>query len=79
MMTSRLGAGYAQRVMNGWQRTGAFVIQFHPQKHVKARRLEGRVEHVASSQAVHFHSLEELLSFLDRILNEARANQQAQT
>ncbi len=64
--------------MSGSQHTGAFVIQLRPQTDVKAGRLEGRVEHVASNQAAHFESLDELLSFLDRILKAARANQQGQ-
>ena len=29
---------------------------------------EGRVEHVVSGQAAHFHSLEELLAFIARVL-----------
>jgi hypothetical protein len=55
------------------QRHKAFVIQFAADVDIKAGRLEGRVEHLASSSSVHFHSLDELLAFLDRILNGLRA------
>ena len=49
----------------------AFVIQFRPETDVEAGRLEGRVEHVASGQAAHFHSLDELLTFLARVLTDS--------
>jgi hypothetical protein len=42
----------------------AFVIQFRPEANVEQGRWEGRVEHVASGQARHFQSLDELLTFL---------------
>jgi hypothetical protein len=77
-MTVFRAAGYAPFVMNGWQHIGAFVLQFQAQTDVNARQFKGRVEHVASSQAAHFESLDELLSFLDRMLNEARTKYQAQ-
>jgi hypothetical protein len=64
--------------MSGWPHTGAFVVQLRPQTDIKAGRFEGRVEHVASSQAMHFESLDELLSFLDRILKTARVGQHGQ-
>jgi len=50
----------------------AFVIQFRPETDVKQGRFEGRVEHVASGQAAHFHSLDELLAFLARVLTDLR-------
>ena len=53
-----------------WQRNGAFVIQFAPNVDIGAGRMEGRVEHVASSKSVQFHSLDELLTFLDGVLTE---------
>jgi hypothetical protein len=49
----------------------AFVIQFRPETDVEQGRFEGRVEHVASGQAVHFHSLDELPVFLARALTES--------
>ena len=38
-----------------------------------AECMEGRVEHVVSGQAVHFHSLEELLAFIGQVLANIRA------
>lgn len=46
----------------------AFVIQFRPEADVAQGQWIGRVEHVASGQATHFRSLEELLSFVTRLL-----------
>jgi hypothetical protein len=62
-------------MMNGMQHTSAFVIQFLFRTDLEAKRCEGRVEHVASGQAMHFQSVDELLSFLDRVLKETRAAQ----
>ena len=50
----------------------AFVIQFRPETDVEAGRFEGKVEHIASYEATRFSSLEELLSFIVRMLSEAR-------
>jgi hypothetical protein len=55
------------------QRNKAFVIQFAGDVDIEAGKLEGRVEHVATSNWAHFHSLDELLAFLDRILAGIRA------
>jgi hypothetical protein len=49
----------------------AFVIQFRPETDVDAGRFEGKVEHIASYEATRFSSLEELLSFIVRMLSEA--------
>lgn len=49
----------------------AFVIQFRPGTDVQREEFEGRVEHVASGRAVHFHSWDELLAFLKRMLAES--------
>ena len=51
----------------------AFVVQFRVGTDVERGRLEGRVEHVVSGQAIHFSSLEELLAFMGRVLTEVRA------
>jgi len=51
----------------------AFVVQFHKETAVEQWHLEGRVEHVVSGQAIHFHSLEELLYFIARTLATVRA------
>jgi hypothetical protein len=34
---------------------------------------EGRVEHLVSGQVARFHSLEELLAFMSRVLDEVQA------
>ena len=49
----------------------AFVIQFRPETDVDAGRFEGKVEHIASYETMRFSSLEELLSFIIRMLSEA--------
>ena len=48
----------------------AFVLQFHADADVGQGHFEGRVEHVVSGQATRFHSLDELLAFIARILQE---------
>jgi hypothetical protein len=53
----------------------AFVIQFRPETRIEAGRFEGRVEHVASCRAARFHSLEELLDFIERVLAELPATE----
>ena len=51
----------------------AFVVQFWAETEVEQGRFAGRVEHVVSRQATHFHSLEELLAFIARVLTTVRA------
>lgn len=58
------------REMDEWQSRAAFVIQFREGTDIGAGRLEGRVEHIASYKATRFHSLEDLLSFIARVLEE---------
>ena len=48
----------------------AFVVQFRAQSPGAPIGWDGRVEHVVSGQVTHFHSLEELLAFMRRILTE---------
>jgi hypothetical protein len=60
----------------GWQYKTGFVIQFHPETDIEAGRFEGRVEHIASSESMRFHSLEELLGFIARVLAEVRDAEQ---
>jgi hypothetical protein len=45
-----------------------FVVQFRAQPTGAPLAWDGRVEHVVSGQATHFHTLEELLAFLCRVL-----------
>jgi hypothetical protein len=56
----------------GWQHRAAFVIQLRPETDIVAGRFEGKVEHIASSQAMRFHSLAELLDFIALVLAEVR-------
>jgi hypothetical protein len=51
----------------------AFVVQFRAEAAVEQWHFVGRVEHVVSGQATHFHSLEELLAFMAHILTSVRA------
>ena len=46
----------------------AFVVQVHARAAVTHGQLAGRVEHVLSGQAVHFHAVDELLTFIVRVL-----------
>ena len=48
----------------------AFVVQFRAQPTDQALSWEGRVEHLSSGQVLRFHSPEELLAFLGRVLTE---------
>lgn len=56
--------------MSEWQHKAAFVIQFRPETDIAAGRFEGRIEHVASTRAKRFRSLEELIDFIAIILTE---------
>ena len=76
-MTYYARADYCPFLMEGWQYKAAFVIQFRPETDIEAGRFEGRVEHVASTKATRFRSLEELLSFIAGVLAEvSNAEQQ---
>ena len=46
----------------------AFVVQLYATAAVAQGQLVGRVEHVLSGQATHFHTLEELMAFMTQIL-----------
>ena len=46
----------------------AFVVQLNPQ--TSENPWDGRIEHVDSGQARHFHSLDEAVSFVKRVLSE---------
>jgi hypothetical protein len=54
-------------------RRRAFIVQFRAETDLARARCAGRVEHVVSGQATHFHSLEELLAFLTRVLTTVGA------
>jgi hypothetical protein len=55
----------------------AFVVQFRAQPADHVLSWEGRVEHLSSGQVLRFHSSEELLAFLTRVLTEALESSQA--
>ena len=46
----------------------AFVVQLAAEAELEQGAISGRVEHVASMKAAHFHSLEELVSFMARVV-----------
>ncbi len=71
-MTPNARSNYCPFLMEGWQYKAAFVVQFGRETDIKAGRFEGRVEHVASSKATRFHSLDELLTFIANMLIEVR-------
>jgi hypothetical protein len=48
----------------------AFVVQLRAQPPGAPLDWDGRVEHVVSGQMTHFHSLEELVAFIRRVLAE---------
>ena len=51
----------------------AFVVWLRAQPSEAPFAWDGRVEHVVSGQATHFHSLEELLAFISRVLADTQA------
>lgn len=50
-----------------------FVVQFRPQPIGASPWYDGRVEHLVSGQVARFHSLEELLAFMIRVLTDVQA------
>jgi hypothetical protein len=46
----------------------AFVVHVRAETDVAQGQVAGRVEHVVSGQARHFHSLQELLGFIAQVL-----------
>jgi hypothetical protein len=71
-MTWHRGRRYRSVVQNDWPYTGAFVLQLGPATDIRAGRLEGRLEHVASTRSARFQSLDELLAALAEMLADAR-------
>jgi hypothetical protein len=51
----------------------AFVVQFRAHPTGASMGWEGRVEHVVSGQVTNFHSMEELLAFMRRVLTAVQA------
>ena len=56
----------------------AFVVQFRAQPSAAPPLWAGRVEHLVSRQVVRFHSLDELLEFMTRVLTEVEAQPDAE-
>lgn len=50
----------------------AFVVQFRAQPTGAPSSYVGRVEHLVSGQVARFHSLEELLTFVTRVLADVQ-------
>jgi hypothetical protein len=53
------------------------VVQFRPQPTGALPWYDGRVEHLVSGQGAPFHSLEELLAFMIRILADVQEQSDA--
>jgi hypothetical protein len=49
-----------------------FVVQLHSDTQVEARQITGRVEHLSSRHAMIFESLDALLAFIVRMVQEVR-------
>ena len=54
-----------------------FVVQFRTQPAGAPSRYDGRVEHLVSGQVARFHSLEELLAFMVRVLADVQQQAEA--
>jgi hypothetical protein len=54
----------------------AFVVQIHADAKVEQGQWQGRVEHMVSYQATRFQSLDELLAFVVKVLNETAQQEQ---
>jgi hypothetical protein len=50
----------------------AFVVQFRAPPPEGSPTYDGRVEHLVSGQEARFHSLEELLAFMIRVLTDVQ-------
>jgi len=71
-MTCDAALEYCSTLMEGWQHKLAFVIQVRTETDLAAGRFEGRVEHIASTKATRFQSLDELVVFIAEVLAEIR-------
>jgi hypothetical protein len=55
----------------------AFVVQFRAQPTGAPSSYLGRVEHLVSGRVARFHSLEELLTFMTRVLDDVQEQSDA--
>jgi hypothetical protein len=80
-VSSRRGQGQPSSMRVRWMRQDdrthawlpperAFVVHFYAEPVLETTHMAGRVEHVVSGQATHFHSLPTLLAFITRVLLE---------
>ena len=46
----------------------AFVVQFRSPAEATRLHCDGRAEHLVSGQAIHFHSWEQLMGFIEQVL-----------
>ncbi len=76
VMTYIKGTDYSPLCMKEWQYRAAFVIQIQPDARLDDGQIKGRVEHVASTRATRFHSLDELLAFITAVLKDVRNAEQ---
>ena len=51
---------------------GAFVVQLSSEANISHRQWIGRVEHVRSGHVTNFQSLDDLLTFIVRVLTDKR-------
>jgi hypothetical protein len=72
-MTCLPRTGYSATAMNRLHYKAAFVIRFDPNANIESGKIEGSVEHVASYKTQRFNCLDELLSFVGRVLKEVHA------
>jgi hypothetical protein len=61
------------------QHAGAFVIQFQKMTDMNTECFQGRAEHVASGELVHFVSRDELIAFLELVLKQACGDENRRT
>ncbi len=50
----------------------SFVVQFRTANDIKHGSCDGRVEHISSGQAADFSSVDDLLTFIERVLANSR-------
>jgi hypothetical protein len=75
-MTFDLRPDYCLLTMKEWQHKAAFVVQIHTDSTLDDRQIKGRVEHVASTRATRFHSIDELIAFITTVMTEVRKTEQ---
>jgi hypothetical protein len=54
----------------------AFIVQLRADAEVGQRELSGRVEHLVSMRATHFHSVEELVVFIVQVVTALQTDEE---